>query len=85
MLTSSLLLLLHAQKRQLLRLFIWDLEKISRMEHFSRFASSLGSSVSSTVFSTVSAVKDVLPGNPVTREFEVIEHIASAGPSKKTR
>lgn len=44
------------------------------------FANSLSNSVSSTVFSTYSAVKDVLPGNPVTREFEVGDHVASAGP-----
>jgi SCY1-like protein 2 len=52
------------------------------MEAFNRFASTLSSSVSSTVFSTVSTIKDVLPGNPVTREFEVTNHIASAGPSE---
>ncbi|KAG8180477.1 hypothetical protein JTE90_026639 [Oedothorax gibbosus] len=30
--------------------------------------------------STVSNFSTVLPGNPVTREYEVVEHIASAGP-----
>ncbi|XP_059616909.1 SCY1-like protein 2 [Phlebotomus argentipes] len=34
----------------------------------------------SSVSSTVSQLQGVLPGNPVTREFEVVEHIASAGP-----
>ncbi|PSN52016.1 hypothetical protein C0J52_06121 [Blattella germanica] len=34
----------------------------------------------STVSSTVSQLSGVLPGNPVTREFEVTCHIASAGP-----
>ncbi|XP_067000807.2 SCY1-like protein 2 [Anabrus simplex] len=34
----------------------------------------------STVSSTVSQLSGVLPGNPVTREFEAICHIASAGP-----
>ncbi|GBP52089.1 SCY1-like protein 2 [Eumeta japonica] len=29
---------------------------------------------------TVSQLSGVLPGNPVTREFEAIQHIASAGP-----
>ena len=53
------------------------------MEHLTRFASSLQSSVSSTVFSTVSAVNSVLPGNPVTREFEATEHVASAGPGTR--
>ncbi|XP_055712763.1 SCY1-like protein 2 [Phlebotomus papatasi] len=33
-----------------------------------------------SVSSTVSQLQGVLPGNPVTREFEVVEHIASAGP-----
>lgn len=31
--------------------------------------------------STVSNFSNVLPGNPVTREYEIIEHIASAGPA----
>lgn len=34
----------------------------------------------STVSSTVSQLSGVLPGNPVTREYEVTSHIASAGP-----
>jgi SCY1-like protein 2 len=38
------------------------------------------STVSSTVFSTVSTIRDVLPGNPVNRDYEIGEHIASAGP-----
>ncbi len=54
----------------------------SAMDTLNRLASSLSSSVSSTVFSTVSTIKDVLPGNPVNREFEAQEHIASAGPGK---
>ena len=52
------------------------------MDVLNKFKSTLQSSVSSTVFSTVSTIKDVLPGNPVTREYEVGEHIASAGPGK---
>lgn len=40
----------------------------------------LYSSVSSSVSSTVSQLSGVLPGNPVTREFEAEVHIASAGP-----
>ena len=47
-----------------------------------KIRSAVSSSVSSTVFSTISTVKDVLPGNPVTRDFEVGEHIASGGPGK---
>uniref|UniRef100_A0A0V0G6A0 Protein kinase domain-containing protein n=1 Tax=Triatoma dimidiata TaxID=72491 RepID=A0A0V0G6A0_TRIDM len=33
-----------------------------------------------TVSSTVSQLQGVLPGNPVTREYEVTKHVASAGP-----
>lgn len=39
----------------------------------------------SSVSSTVSHLSGVLPGNPVTREFEVTCHIASAGPGKITK
>lgn len=38
------------------------------------------SQVSSSVSSTVSQLSGVLPGNPVTREFDAAAHIASAGP-----
>lgn len=34
----------------------------------------------STVSSTVSQLSGVLPGNPVTREYEATSHVASAGP-----
>nr|CAH7718028.1 unnamed protein product [Callosobruchus chinensis] len=37
------------------------------------------SQVSSSVSSTVSQLSGVLPGNPVTREFESTAHVASAG------
>ena len=50
------------------------------MDVLNKFKSTLQSSVSSTVFTTVSSIKDVLPGNPVTREYEIQDHIASAGP-----
>jgi SCY1-like protein 2 len=40
----------------------------------------LYSQVSSSVSSTVSQLSGVLPGNPVTREFDATTHIASAGP-----
>lgn len=46
------------------------------MEVFNKLYSSMSSSVSSTV----SQLSGVLPGNPVTREFEASEHVASAGP-----
>ena len=48
-----------------------------------KIRSAVSSTVSSTVFSTISTVKDVLPGNNVTKEFEVGEHIASGGPGKE--
>lgn len=38
------------------------------------------SQVSSSVSSTVSQLSGVLPGNPVTREFDASSHIASGGP-----
>lgn len=41
----------------------------------------LYSSVSSTVSNTVSQLSSLL-GNPVTKEYEVGEHIASAGPGE---
>lgn len=40
------------------------------------------SKLRSTVTNTVSQISGVLPGNPVTREFEVTNHICSAGPGK---
>lgn len=33
----------------------------------------------STVTNTMSQLSTVLPGNPVTREYEATKHIASAG------
>lgn len=36
----------------------------------------------SSVSNTVSQLSGVLPGNPVTREFEATQYIASAGPGK---
>jgi len=38
------------------------------------------SKLKNTVSTTVSQLSGVLPGNPVTREFEATRHIASAGP-----
>ncbi|KAL1473606.1 hypothetical protein MTO96_021898 [Rhipicephalus appendiculatus] len=43
-------------------------EKLLRMDVFNRLRS------------TVSNLSTVLPGNPVTREYEVIKHVGSAGP-----
>lgn len=44
------------------------------MEVFNKFYSS--------VSNTVSQLSGVLPGNPVTREFEATQFVASAGPGK---
>lgn len=33
----------------------------------------------STVTSTVNQISSVLPGNPVTREYDITGHIGSAG------
>lgn len=38
-----------------------------------------------TVTSTVSQLSVVLPGNPVTREFEATQHIGSGGPGMPVR
>lgn len=34
----------------------------------------------SSVSNTVSQLSSALPGNPVSKEFDIGEHIASAGP-----
>merc|ERR1719318_1358933 len=51
---------------------------------FNKLKSTLSSSVSNTITNTVyntgTMISGVLPGNPVTRDFEVTSHIASAGP-----
>jgi hypothetical protein len=69
---------------------IWELleaagamSQAKAMEQLNRLASTLSNSVSSTLFSTVSTIKDVLPGNNVTKEFEASEHCASAGPGNE--
>lgn len=36
----------------------------------------------STVSSTVSQISNALPGNPLTKEYEIGEQIASTGPGK---
>lgn len=35
-----------------------------------------------TVSNTVSQISNALPGNAVTKEFDIYEHIGSAGPGK---
>lgn len=51
----------------------------SKMEVFNKYLYQVSSSVSQTV----SQLSGVLPGNPVTREYESSAHIASAGPGKQ--
>jgi len=54
------------------------------MDMFNKLKSSLSSTVTNTITNTVyntgTIISGVLPGNPVTRDFEVTAHIASAGP-----
>jgi hypothetical protein len=50
------------------------------LNKLNKFRSTLSTTVESTVFSTVSTITNALPGNPVTRDFEVFEHVASGGP-----
>ncbi|KAI1296515.1 SCY1-like protein 2 [Halotydeus destructor] len=44
------------------------------------FVNKLRNTVAGTVSSTVSNLNSILPGNSLTREFEVSDHICSAGP-----
>jgi len=54
------------------------------MDIFNKIKESVQSSVSNTIQNTVyntgTIISGALPGNPVTRDFEVTAHIASAGP-----
>ena len=50
------------------------------MEVLNKLKDTLSSSVTNTYFTAASQISNVLPGNAVTREYEVVEHIASAGP-----
>ncbi|CAK9807555.1 SCY1-like protein 2 [Anthophora plagiata] len=54
------------------------------MDVFAKFRNTVSNTISNTVINTaygLSQLSNVLPGNPVTREFEVTAHIASAGPA----
>ncbi|OAD56643.1 SCY1-like protein 2 [Eufriesea mexicana] len=54
------------------------------MDVFAKLRNTVSNTISNTVQNTaygLSQLSNVLPGNPVTREFEVTTHIASAGPS----
>ena len=50
------------------------------LEYFNVFKSKLASTVVDTVYMAEGISKSVLPGNPVTREYEITRHIGSAGP-----
>ncbi|XP_028520591.1 SCY1-like protein 2 isoform X2 [Apis cerana] len=54
------------------------------MDVLTKLRNTVSNTISNTVQNTaygLSQLSNVLPGNPVTREFEVTAHIASAGPS----
>ena len=46
----------------------------------SSLSSNISNTITNTVYSTGNIISGVLPGNPVTREYEVTAHVASAGP-----
>ncbi|KAK9875014.1 hypothetical protein WA026_005824 [Henosepilachna vigintioctopunctata] len=50
------------------------------MDMFNKISSKIYSQVTNHVNTTMSQLSVVLPGNPVTREFDATSHIASAGP-----
>ena len=53
------------------------------MEVFNKLRNTVSNTLSNTVSSTahsLSQLSGVLPGNPVTREYEITSHICSAGP-----
>lgn len=54
------------------------------MDVLAKLRNTVSNTISNTVQNTaygLSQLSNVLPGNPVTREFEVTAHVASAGPS----
>ncbi|CAG2053787.1 unnamed protein product, partial [Timema podura] len=57
-----------------------DATRLGKADEYQNPGMDFLNKLSSTVSSTVSQLSGVLPGNPVTREFEATTHIASAGP-----
>lgn len=54
-----------------------------RMDVLNKLRNTVSNTISNTVQNTaygLSQLSSVLPGNPVTREFEATAHVASAGP-----
>ncbi|RNA06295.1 SCY1 2 [Brachionus plicatilis] len=49
-------------------------------EYLNLFKNKLATTVVDTVYMAESITKNVIPGNPVTREYEVTKHVGSAGP-----
>jgi len=50
------------------------------MEYLNIFKTKLANTVVDTVYMAEGITKTVLPGNPVTREYEITKHVGSAGP-----
>ena len=50
------------------------------MEYLNIFKTKLTNTVVDTVYMAESITKTVLPGNPVTRDYEITKHVGSAGP-----
>lgn len=50
------------------------------MEYLSKLKTKVASTVVDTVYSVENITKSVVPGNPVTREYEITRHVGSAGP-----
>ena len=50
------------------------------LEYLNKFRSKVATTVVDTVYSVENITKNVLPGNPVTRDYEITRHVGSAGP-----
>ena len=50
------------------------------LEYINKFRSKVATTVVDTVYSVENITKNVLPGNPVTRDYEITKHVGSAGP-----
>ena len=50
------------------------------LEYLNKFRSKVATTVVDTVYSVENITKNVLPGNPVTRDYEITKHVGSAGP-----
>lgn len=50
------------------------------LEYLNKFRSKVATTVVDTVYSVENITKNVIPGNAVTRDYEVTKHVGSAGP-----